>query len=226
LRQSRYDAIVDLRTAFLPWVLRADRRAARWRAAQSQHAVEQHFAIASKMLEGAPEIPDPCVWISDADQAFAAAAFRRYGGMRCLALAPGANWPGKIWPLHRFRELIELGTDHFDLVAIFGGSQDRTITAELAAGCRLPVIDFAGATSLTEAAALLDHATAFVGNDSGLGHLSAARNIRTLTLFGRGKPERYRPWGKRVAVVEAPQRELSLLRAEVVAQTLFQLLES
>ena len=45
--------------------------------------------------------------------------------------------------------------------------------------------------------ALLKHCKLFVGNDSGLMHLSAAAKINTLGLFGPSKETNYRPWGKK-----------------------------
>jgi len=37
----------------------------------------------------------------------------------------------------------------------------------------------------------------FVGNDSGLGHMASAAGIPTITVFGVGEPDRYRPWGEK-----------------------------
>ncbi|MSR14920.1 MAG: glycosyltransferase family 9 protein [Gammaproteobacteria bacterium] len=227
LRQRHYDAIIDLRTDFLPWMLHADRRTARWRrGAHGPHAIDQHFAIAKRIIKTPLPLPNTIVWLDSQDEAFAAAAFVPFRNARCLALATGANWPGKIWPIAYFEELIELSKKEFDVIAILGGPRDRSDTAQLAARSALPILNFTGDTNLTQAAAILDYATVFVGNDSGLGHIAAARGVRTLTLFGPGRPERYRPWGARAEILEAPSRNLSLLRAEEVFRKLKQILET
>ena len=47
----------------------------------------------------------------------------------------------------------------------------------------------------TETAAFLKKCKVFVGNDSGLMHMSAALGVPTLGLFGPSMPEHYGPWG-------------------------------
>jgi heptosyltransferase III len=227
LRQQRYEVVVDLRTDFLPWLLRADHRTARWRRpAHGPHAVDQHFAVAGRVISITAPLPEPCVWISEVDRRFADNAFASFNDSRCLILAPGANWPGKIWPLPYFKELISLSVADFDMVTIVGGANDTALAAQLVVDSPLPCLNFTGQTTLTQTAAILDHATAFVGNDSGLGHIAAARKVRTLTLFGPGRPERYRPWGVRSAILEAPSRDLTRLSALTVMDTLKRQLQS
>lgn len=217
LRAHRYAAIVDLRTDFLPWLLIGARRTVRWRRPpHGPHAAEQHFAIASTVLPSAVIVPEARVWTAPADTQSADKLLRPLVLSRWLALAPGANWPGKIWPAAYFSELIELVSDAFSGVMILGSAQDLQVADYLARDCRLPCLNVAGTTSLTQVAALLDHATVFVGNDSGLGHIAAARGVPTLTLFGPGRPERYRPWGSKARLIQAPNRDLTALRASAV----------
>ena len=227
LRQVNYTAIVDLRTDIVPWLLHGKRRTARWRrAAHGPHAVEQHMAIVQRVLHDAQPVPKPAVWITDADTTFAQRRLAGFGAKRWLALGPGANWLGKRWPQAHFAALMSECEDIFDAVLILGGAADAAVAAYLAAHCRLPVLNSAGDTTLTQTVALLDHATAFVGNDSGLGHLAAARGIPSLTLFGPGRPERYRPWGARAQIMLAPDRNLARLSATDVATTLRALLST
>lgn len=217
LRAQPYAAIVDLRTDFLPWLLNGARRTTRWRRPpHGPHAAEQHFAIASRVLPDAEIMPDVRVWIASSDIEFANKLLRPAATDRWLALGPGANWPGKIWPAAYFLELIERVADIFSGALILGSVQDQPAAAYLAQYSRVPCLNVAGTNSLTQAAALLDHATAFVGNDSGLGHIAAARGVPTLTLFGPGRPERYRPWGSKARVLQAPNRDLTALRASDV----------
>ena len=84
----------------------------------------------------------------------------------------------------------------------------------------LPCLDVSGRTTLNTAAALLARASVFVGNDSGLGHMAAALSIPTLTLFGPGEPQRYRPWGPHARIMLAPNRNLNELSVAAVATEL------
>jgi len=84
-------------------------------------------------------------------------------------------------------------------------------------GLALPTLDLMGRTSLIEATAVMRQATLFVGNDSGLGHLASAAGIPSVTVFGPGRPERYRPWGSRASLLLAPALALGKLLPSTVA---------
>lgn len=218
LRYRRYEAIVDLRTDFLPWVLRADRRSARWQAGQhGPHAVEQHYAVASRVLPSSLTAPACHLWLGEQDIATAQRTLAAAPGSRRLVMAPGANWPGKCWPAAHYAALIHLLRNDFDSVVLLGSVSDAATSTELLADLSIPSLNLMGRTPLLAAAALIQQGTLFIGNDSGLGHIAAAVNTPSLTLFGPGRPERYRPWGPRAAVVLAPSRALPDLRPEQVA---------
>ncbi len=221
LRQARYAAMVDLRTDFVPWLLHGTQRTARWRRGpHGPHAVEQHMAVVGRVISKASMIPNPTVWITESDIGFAHDRLADLRVKRWLALGPGANWRGKQWPREQFAALLAECKDTYDGVLILGGGGDKAIAEYLASRNVLPTVDMTGKSSLTQAVALLDHAAVFVGNDSGLGHLAAARGVPTLTLFGPGRPERYRPWGDRAKILLAPDKNLAHLSAIEVAAAL------
>lgn len=218
LRQRRYDAIVDLRTDFLPWLLRGARRSARWQARNyGPHAVEQHFAVARRVLPAPRAIPDTCIWTTADDDARAAALLDSLPGPRRLVLAPGANWPGKRWPVAHYAALAEELRDDFDSLVLLGNAADVTEAGTRLDALALPTLNLMGRTSLIEATALMRQATLFVGNDSGLGHLASAAGIPSVTVFGPGRPERYRPWGSRATLLMAPDLVLDKLLPSTVA---------
>ncbi|MBI4694194.1 MAG: glycosyltransferase family 9 protein [Gammaproteobacteria bacterium] len=219
LRRHRYEFAVDLRTDFLPWLVRARRRCARWQCkGRGTHSVEQHFAVAQRILPPDTAIPMPAVWYAEAEQRAADEALEGLHGSRWIALGPGANWRGKIWPLAHFIRLSALLASEFDAVVLLGGPGDASLAAAFASTCTLPCRDLCGRTSLPAAAAVLARCTAFVGNDSGLGHMAAAVGTPTVTLFGPGDPERYRPWGPQAMVALAPELDLERLDPVHVAQ--------
>ncbi|MNI72626.1 lipopolysaccharide core biosynthesis protein [compost metagenome] len=78
-----------------------------------------------------------------------------------------------------------------------GGPGDRppATPALEAAGPR--AIDCVGKGDILCSAAAIDRATLFVGNDSGLMHVSAALGRPTLGLFGPTEWWLYGPWGPR-----------------------------
>lgn len=218
LRRRRYDAIVDLRTDFLPWLLRGARRSARWQAPpHGPHAVEQHFAVAQRLLPSPRAIPDTCIWTTAADDARAAALLDTVPGPRRLVLAPGANWPGKRWPVEHYAALAQALREDFDSLVLLGSAADVNECGGRLDGLALPTLNLMGRTSLIEATAVMRQATLFVGNDSGLGHLASAAGIPSVTVFGPGRPERYRPWGSRASLLLAPDLALGKLLPSTVA---------
>lgn len=226
LRRVPYDLVVDLRTDGLAYLLRARKRLTkRGIKPAGPHAVERHMAVVASLLPPTAPIPPCRVWLQAQQVQFAKAQLSPLPGHHWLALGPGANWPPKIWPASAFTALVNGVKNRFDGVVLVGGPQDRERSQAISVHLPLPHVDLCGSTDLLQAAAVLQQASVFVGNDSGLGHLAAAMNTPTLTLFGPGQPERYHPWGNRNIYVLAPNRQLEQLPATTVAHRLFQLLE-
>jgi heptosyltransferase-2 len=102
-----------------------------------------------------------------------------------VALAPGAKWPEKRWPLENFAELARrLSRDHGYRLLLLGDDNDRqaaaTISDEMNDGC----VDITGRAGLSAGAAHLKRCVGFVGNDSGLAHLAEAVGVPATVLYG------------------------------------------
>ncbi|MFC0407827.1 glycosyltransferase family 9 protein [Roseomonas elaeocarpi] len=202
----RWDLVVDLRGSGLAWTLRARRRAVMRGGRRAGHRIGH---IAETL--GVTPPPAPVAWTAPADEARAEAIL---GAPRpFLALGPTANWSGKVWPADRFvalaRRLTEgAGSLRGAPVVLLGGpgSSEREAAAPVAAALAATpggLIDLVGQLSLPEAAAVLGRAALFVGNDSGLMHLSAATGAPTLGLFGPTPASEYAPVGRAARAVVA-----------------------
>lgn len=220
LRRRRYAILIDLRTDGLTYLLRGERRLTRRGINPlGLHAVEQHYAVVAPLLNGGA-IPDTRVWV-DADEHRAADEWlTRLPPGRWLGLGPGANYPGKIWPATQFRDLVKALRNRFAGIAILGGPDDREIGEPLAKQLEIPSVMLCGRTNLLQAAAVLQRMAAFVGNDSGLGHIASAVGTPTLTLFGIGRPQRYRPWGSRADYLVGADEDISKISADQAAAAL------
>jgi heptosyltransferase-3 len=224
LRRRHYDLIVDLRTDGLAWLLRSRQRLTRQGTRCPQgHAVERHMDVIRRHV-GTTGIPPTRLWLDGREQEFARRALAGLPGRRWLALGPGARWEPKRWPPVQFRELVLSRREDFDAVVLLGSAADKDSCRSIAEGLSLPCLDLAGRTSLLETAALLSHMRLFIGNDSGPGHLAAAVGIPTLTLFGPGEPQRYRPWNPRGRWLQSPNRDIRALQVSHVADALTELL--
>ncbi len=221
LREQTYDIAIDLRSVVLTLFIRCAERGFKRRGTSlGDHAVQHHFTALRSVIGADVTIPLTKLWLDEAAQKKARELLAGLGDGRRLIVAPGANWPGKIWPIEYFATVIdELGAQ-FDGVVVVGSKDDRALGDRLVDDQHLPMINLAGETSLLEVAACMSGASAFLGNDSGLGHIAAAMGVPTVTVFGPGRPARYRPWGPRSERVLAPNEDLSELQPALVAEVM------
>jgi len=217
LRRKHYDLVVDLRTDGLTLLLRARRRLTR-RGSQAAgvHAVQRHFGVIG-VREAVTGLPPTCLWLSQQERNFAQRQLAYLPGTRWLALGPGARWAPKRWPAAAFRALVEQLQAQFDGIVLLGSPADVDSCQQIAGQRALPCLNLAGNTSLLQAAAVLQRAALFVGNDSGLGHLAAACNTPTLTVFGPGDPARYHPWHPYARWLQSDSGDIADIPVEEVA---------
>lgn len=198
----RWDLVVDLRGSAIAWLLLAKRRAVMRGGRRPGHRL---LHIAQTL--GISPAPRPVAWFGPAEAAKAESLLPPGGPV--LALGPTANWVRKVWPPDRFLTLARLltgpgGALEGARIAVLGGpgAQERDMAAPVLAG--LPsAIDLVGTLDLPEAAAVLARCALFVGNDSGLMHLSAATGTPTVGLFGPTPASEYAPVGARALAVLA-----------------------
>jgi heptosyltransferase-2 len=99
----------------------------------------------------------------------------------------GAGQPVRVWPLERYRNLIDrLRQKNYRVqVACDPDQHDWWVKAG--------ETNLATPRSVSELFELADRAGAFIGNDSGPGHLAAFWGVPTFTLFGPQLPEWFAP---------------------------------
>ncbi len=211
-----WDLVVDIRGSALSWLVPTRRRAVFRRVAGPK--VAQLGAIL-----GLSPPPLPVAWTSEADRRRAADVLP--ADRRIIVLAPTANWLPKVWPADRFAAVFEdlsasLLPDAVAVVLGGPGPAERGMAAPLLAA--LPrAIDLVGVLSLPEVAAVLQLADLFIGNDSGLMHLSAASGAPTIGLFGPTDASVYGPAGRcAMAVVQPSMDAISVRQVTEAARTL------
>lgn len=204
---TRWDLVVDLRGSLTSWFLRANTRIVKRKSTGTtvRHKVQEAAAVL-----GLDPVPDTTVWIDEAGRARAAAELP--SDRPVLALSPAASAVFKEWAPERFSELAlkltaETGPLPGAAIALFGGPGDELKAQAVADGItQRTVIDLTGKLDLVEAAACLQQARLFVGNDSGLMHIAAAARTATLGLFGPTDERLYAPWGETAEIIRAGNR--------------------
>lgn len=152
-------------------------------------------------------------------------------GAKIVVVHPGAGSPAKRWPGERYRELART-------LALRRGIALLLLEGPAEAGLAVGVAEGGGGTGVMIASSLqfplltgvLAHCHAYVGNDSGMGHLAAGLGLPSLLIFGPTSPELWAPLGCHVQVLrdaadcpacfDRSRRDHSCMGAIPVAQVL------
>jgi heptosyltransferase-2 len=111
----------------------------------------------------------------------------RSRGSKTVLVHTGAGQSVRVWPLEKYKNLaVQLRQSNYQ-VQIACDAEQRSWW--LHAGEK----DVATPDTVRELIALIDSADAFIGNDSGPGHLAAFCGVPTFTLFGPQLPEWFAP---------------------------------
>ncbi len=121
-----------------------------------------------------------------------------------IAIAPGASYATKRWPVERFdriaKKLQETGAIQFLLL---GDKNDTALTTMLKKELGEAAIDCAGQLSLMQSACALNRADLLLTNDTGLMHLGTALKKPVVAIFGSTVRELgFYPFGEQSIVIE------------------------
>jgi lipopolysaccharide export system permease protein len=201
---TRWDLVVDLRDTAVSRLLRAGAVRRLRRSGDRGHRVEE----VGRVLALDPP-PAPRLWLGERQRG--AARDLVPDGPPVLAIGPGSTHRHKQWAPERFAELaLRLTGPNGPLpgarVAALGSPDERPAAEPLLAaippGRRLDLMD---KVPILEAAAVIERAALYVGNDNGQMHLAAATGTPTLGLFGPTPAHHYRPWGANAGFVQADE---------------------
>jgi ADP-heptose:LPS heptosyltransferase len=204
----RFEAVIDLRgsaTAFLLWTRKRH-------VLKANHTL--HRVIHNASVADFDPAPWPRVWPGEAARQKARDLIP--DGQRVLAIGPSAAWPRKMWPVERHAELVPRligpgGPLEGAHVLIATGPGERKLARPLIKivpeDRRIELIG----EDLNLVAACFERVSLYIGNDSGLMHLSAASGSPTLGLFGPTPDGRYDPWGTNTAQVRGPRSREEIL---------------
>ncbi len=129
-----------------------------------------------------------------------------------IAMHPGSGGysTARRWAPERFAQLADtLFHDAGGQLILMGGPEETELHQQIMSLMRseMPVRSFAGKGNIRVAAAILEQADLFVGNDSGLMHMATAVGTPTVGIFGLTNSEAWGPYiggvpGKQAVVVK------------------------
>jgi heptosyltransferase-1 len=101
-----------------------------------------------------------------------------------IAVAPGARWLTKRWPVEKFTELLNQTQNAFGGTAVLlGAPDDITLSVELASSLKHPCVDLTGKTSIAEMVAVLSRSSVMISNDTGPLHVAAALGVPCVAAY-------------------------------------------
>lgn len=111
-----------------------------------------------------------------------------------VVIHPGARGPLRMWRPERFAEIARRLQEHYGAAVILvGGPKEGAILQDVSACMPQAPALCTHDLSLLEMGDLLRRSTLFIGNDSAPGHLAAAVDCPTVSLFGPTFPHMWRP---------------------------------
>ncbi|MCI5148189.1 MAG: glycosyltransferase family 9 protein [Candidatus Electrothrix sp. MAN1_4] len=123
---------------------------------------------------------------------------------------PAARWQSKFWPVAHWAILADM-LHKKGIPMIFGGSpQDRKYIALITRLMKTEPFVAAGHLTLPQSAALIQHASLYIGLDSGPMHIAALARTPVIALFGPTHPDKVGPY---IGPHSLEQNEHCILRA-------------
>ncbi len=125
-----------------------------------------------------------------APEDFAKVSGPKQGGEKWLAVAPFAKHPGKIYPMHLMKKVI----DHFAVkpgwkIFVFGFGDNEIRDIDALTGTRKNVVNMARAgIGIRAELALLSHCDVMLSMDSANMHLASLVGLRTVSVWGATHP--------------------------------------
>lgn len=223
LRQTKYDAVLDLqglfKSAAIAWLSKAPLKLGTCNMREGSdrvsrpvigahatgHIVERYLDVARELGCRVDKVVFP-VEITDKEADIAGKLMAQAGAdikNPYVVLAVGANWPNKRWPTKYFAELVDwLYNKNIIPVIIGGGVVDERLAAEIEAAAEIPPVNLVGKTTLKQLAHIIKQAKATFGGDTGPVHLSAGLKVPTVMVMGPTDANRNGPYGQLENAVE------------------------
>ena len=182
-----------------------------------KHEVERNLDLL-RALGGDIANDELELWLTDEDRDFARRAIGRLPGSDdspLIALGVGASAAKRRWPVERYAELAAWLKQQFGArLVVLGGPGEEALGAVVSRVLGSACLDLVGRTTLGQAAAVLESATIFVGNDTGTMHLAAAVRTPVIAISCHplsglpdhaNSPIRFGPWGVPSRVLQPEQ---------------------
>ncbi len=198
LREQQYDIVLDaqglLKSAFLSFFTNGLRVGLDFSSAREslaslayqrkcrvnfyQHAIVRMRSLFSQALGYTLPATPPDFGLTRLPSSLSLPSSQPY-----LVFLHGTTWATKLWPETYWIELAKLAEQAGYRIKLSGGNAEEMARAQRIGGA-CAAVDVLPRLTLADMAALLVEAEAVVAVDTGFGHLAAALNVPTVSLYG------------------------------------------
>lgn len=172
--------------------------------AKSKKHITEYLFDAITPLEIQLKYNIPQIVISEENREFAKKFFtdNNLENYRVVAIHPGSGSYKKCWPIKKFVELAKMIVKDNGLkILLVSGSADKENIDFFMNSIDKNYFVLANELPLLQLAAVIERCDAFIGNDSGITHISAGVGISTIAIFGPTDPGIWAPRGKKVTIL-------------------------
>ena len=196
---KKWEIIIDLRSSIISYILFKNRKYIFKKNKSFSHL---------NQLKNFFELPNTNMKIHTSIEENNIAKSILNKNLKYIVIFPGGNWIPKIWPTQNYNKLINLLIKEFSNVrfVMVGSLQEKEIFFKKIKNNLTDdyFINLMG-ESLTLTSAYMKNCNLFIGNDSGLMHLSIASNLTTIGLFGPTNDKIYGHRGNNAYVIRTKE---------------------
>lgn len=199
LRSVRYDAVIDFRNSFLPYLLRSQTRTPpELFLPKGLHIVDKHLLRLKSVFpfEKRPERRKAIV-VSPKDRDHVDALLDDVikPDDRFVLIAPVAQDSAKTWTPQGFAEVCDGLIGRYGLkIVMVGSMENQEVMTDIQSRMKNRFLALPGKTNLVQVAEILNRASFSIVHDSGIMHMASYFNRQVLALFGKTDPRLSGPW--------------------------------
>ena len=196
---TKWDVVVDFRSSLISYILRNKKKY----IFKKQHNIHHIDQLNSSFGFNCSNLFVP---ISYEEQEKANNDLEN--SFKHIIIFPGGNWIPKLWSIKNYNLLMKSLLKKYSKIkfVLVGSSKEKTkFYKELVKDINEDFLIDLFELDLTLTSAYMKKSILFVGNDSGLMHLSVASKLRVISLFGPTNDKVYRPYGKKNIVIRTSE---------------------